>query len=81
MLIVAHVLLDHVECDFQGLEVSLVRPVIRPFFEVLLPFGIRHADPTEVLPALGALNLRVATADESDVGATFSIGAALSAVL
>ena len=39
------------------LKVTFVRPVIRALLEVLLPFGLRQADPAEPVIALGALDL------------------------
>ena len=63
------------------LKVTFVRPVIRALLEVLLPFGLRQADPAEPVIALSALHLRASTADERDPRATLLIRARLGTVL
>ena len=81
MFIVAHILLYHLKCHFDRLEVPLIGPVVRPLLKVLLTFGLGHADPAEPSPALDALNLRATTTDQRDVRTTLDVRAALCAML
>ena len=77
----AHVLLDHLERHLERLEVALVRPVIRPFLEMLLALSLGDADPAEPGEALGALDLRAAAADQRDSCQALGIRTRLSALL
>ena len=72
---------DELRRDLDWLQVACVRPVIRALLEVLLPFGLRQADPAEPVIALSALHLRASTADERDPRATLLIRARLGTVL
>ena len=60
---------------------SLVRPMIWVFFEVLLSLGLLHAGPAEPLVALGALDLRTPTTDEGNPHSAFRIWTGLGALL
>ena len=73
--------LNHFKGDFDGLQMSLIRPVIRVLLVVFLALGLLSADPAEPLPALGALHLRAATTDESDGGPALRIWTPFAALL
>ena len=63
------------------LKVTFVRPVIRALLEVLLPFGLRQADPAEPVIALGALDLRASSADERNSRSTLCVRTWLGTLL